>query len=210
MRTNGNLGRGAGLLCALLAAAVAAGLGVAGTIASDSAGGAGAHTPATVSAAGPSAHTPAMVSAATGGKAECRYRAFPDGAIVPDPACTPGALNPAAVADPRHTICTPGYAGRMRPPVSYTEPLKVTEMVEYDSPGPPSAYEEDHLVAIEDGGSSRDPRNLWPEYLYGPGGALEKDQAEDRVHELICAGRITVAQGARLLEGDWKRLLAGG
>lgn len=83
-------------------------------------------------------------------------------------------------------------------------------MVAYGSVGPPSAYEEDHLVAIEDGGSPRSRKNLWPEYLYGAGGALEKDKAEARVHDLICAGRLTVRQGAAALEGDWKRAVAGG
>jgi hypothetical protein len=82
-------------------------------------------------------------------------------------------------------------------------------MVRYASVGPPSSYEEDHLVALEDGGSPRDPNNLWAEYLYGGGGALRKDKVEHHLHELICAGKITVVAAAHLLETDWKRPLSG-
>ncbi len=46
---------------------------------------------------------------------------------------------------------------------SVTEPLKRLGMAAYNDPGPISGYEEDHLVAIEAGGSPSDPRNLWPE-----------------------------------------------
>lgn len=140
----------------------------------------------------------------------CHYQAYSDGAIVPDPSCTPGALNPAAVANPRGTICVPGYSERIRPPESYTEPLKIKDMVRYASAGPPSSYEEDHLVALEDGGSPRNPTNLWPEYLYGAGGALQKDKVENTIHALICAGKISVMRGASLLEGDWKHLPPNG
>jgi hypothetical protein len=145
-----------------------------------------------------------------GVQVRCRYRAYPDHAVVPDPACTPGALDAAAVADPGRTMCAAGWSRRARPSESYTEPLKIRGMVAYGSVGPPSAYEEDHLVAIEDGGSPRSRKNLWPEYLYGAGGAVEKDKAEARVHDLICAGRLSVRQGAAALEGDWKRAVAGG
>jgi hypothetical protein len=153
--------------------------------------------------AGSSAANRTTLSTTAGVQARCHYEAYPDAAVVPDPSCTPGALNPAAVANPRGTICRAGYSERIRPPESYTEPRKIKDMIRYASVGPPSAYEEDHLVAIEDGGSPRDPRNLWPEYLYGNGGALVKDQAETRLHELICAGRITVTQATAVLEGDW-------
>jgi hypothetical protein len=144
------------------------------------------------------------LKSAPGVESQCHYQTYPDGTVVPDPSCTPGALNPAAVANPSQTICLRGYSERIRPPASYTEPLKITDMVQYASVGPPSSYEEDHLVAIEDGGNARDVKNLWPEYLYGPGGALQKDKVENQLHELICAGKLTVVEAARVLEGDWK------
>jgi hypothetical protein len=34
--------------------------------------------------------------------------------------------------------------------------------------------------------------------------------AENRVHKLICSGKITVSQGASLLEGDWMQMLGAG
>ena len=63
----------------------------------------------------------------------------------------------------------------IRPPTSYTNPLKLTHMQQYgDTVNDPSAacmlssknkvcYEEDHLISLENGGDPRDPRNLWPE-----------------------------------------------
>jgi hypothetical protein len=161
-------------------------------------------TSASASSSGPRT----VIPAPAGFQAQCRYETYPDGAIVPDPSCTPGAVNPAAVANPQGTICAAGFSNGIQPPYSYTEPLKVTDMVKYGSVGPPSVYQEDQLVAPEDGGSSRNPKNLWPEYLYGAGGALQKDKAEDRVHQLICSGKITVPQGASLLEADWMQVLS--
>ena len=116
--------------------------------------------------------------------------------------CTPGALNPAAVADPQTTICVPGYSEKMRPPESWSEPHKLASMREYGVTDSPSNYEYDHLVAIEDGGAPMNTDNLWPQPH--PQSSL-KDRIEDRLHAQICAGKLTIQQAAQDLEGDSNR-----
>lgn len=48
------------------------------------------------------------------------------------------------------------------------------------------------------------PRNLWPEPLQGEWNAHMKDRLENRVHELVCAHSITLAQGQAAFLGDWR------
>ena len=73
-------------------------------------------------------------------------------------------LNPAVTqATIRTTICTRGWTRTIRPPVSYTNALKPRQLAQYGLRGPPSAFQEDHLISLELGGNPTDPRNLWPE-----------------------------------------------
>src|SRR5262245_21264224 len=77
---------------------------------------------------------------------------------------TPGALNPDVTqANINETICMRGWTKTIRPPVDYTNALKLTQMRDYGLSGSPRDYQEDHLISLELGGDPRDPRNLWPE-----------------------------------------------
>jgi hypothetical protein len=58
---------------------------------------------------------------------------------------------------------TPGWTKTIRAPVSYTNALKIKQMVLYEETGSPSEYEEDHFIPLELGGAPRNPKNLWPE-----------------------------------------------
>jgi hypothetical protein len=132
----------------------------------------------------------------------CAYRK--DGAAaLPDPTCTPGALYGPSQANPASTVCVSGFTSKIRPPVSYTEPLKLKIMAAYGVGGQsPSLYELDHLVALEDGGAPADPRNLWPQPYASPG-AHEKDAEENLLKRQVCAGKITVAEAGLSLAGNW-------
>jgi hypothetical protein len=120
---------------------------------------------------------------------------------LPDPSCTPGAVNPAVTqATLDQTICVVGWTQTVRPPVSYTEPLKYQQMAAYGDAGPASAYEEDHLVPLELGGSPTDPRNLWPE----PGGSPNpKDAVETAAKRAVCSGAMTLAAAQQAIAADW-------
>ncbi|HYR62125.1 MAG TPA: hypothetical protein VET24_05760 [Actinomycetota bacterium] len=120
------------------------------------------------------------------------------------PASTPGATNPAVTQDSIHqSICVQGWTATVRPPASYTDRLKAQQMAALGLTGPASAYEEDHRVPLEAGGSPTSAMNLWPEPWDGPRGAHRKDAIENRVHAAICAGRMTLAQGQAVFQGDW-------
>ena len=120
---------------------------------------------------------------------------------LPDPVCTPGATNPSVTqATISSTICARGWTATVRPPPSYTGTLKRQQMVQYGFAGPPSAYEEDHLIPIGLGGSPTDPRNLWPQ----PGSSPNpKDRVEEGGVRAVCDRRITLAQAQRAIASDW-------
>jgi hypothetical protein len=119
----------------------------------------------------------------------------------PDPSCTPGATNPAVTqANIDQTICTSGWTETVRPPESYTEPLKYQQMAAYGFTGSAGNYEEDHLIPLELGGSPTSPQNLWPE----PGASPNpKDSVESAANHAVCAGRLTLAAAQRAMATDW-------
>lgn len=126
---------------------------------------------------------------------------------LPDPKCTPGALNPDVRQDTiRQTICKPGWTSTIRPPASYTDKLKIQQIKQYGySDTNPRDYEEDHDLPLEAGGNPTDPRNLWPEPHYGAPGktSFDKDRVENRVKEAICAGQVTLADAQHAMLTNW-------
>src|SRR5207248_6920325 len=82
---------------------------------------------------------------------------------LPDPHCTPGAISPAVTQrNLDSTICRRGYTKTVRPPVHITEDEKKESMSAYGDTAPPSDYEYDHLVPLQLGGATDDPRNRGP------------------------------------------------
>src|SRR5919198_708013 len=89
---------------------------------------------------------------------------------------TPGVLNPAVSQSAiGTTICRRGWTRTIRPPVSYTNDLKHKGLHAYRLRGPPSRYQEDHLISLELGGHPTDPPNPWPQpYPRGSAGGPPK------------------------------------
>ena len=115
--------------------------------------------------------------------------------IVADSVLTPGVLNAAVTqATIRSTICRRGWTRTVRPPTDYTNALKRKQMRVYHEHGPPSAFQEDHLISLELGGDPTDPRNLWPE-PYPRASAV--DQIENDLNDRVCAGSLTLAEAQR-------------
>jgi hypothetical protein len=129
---------------------------------------------------------------------------------LPDPACTPGAVDPrVSQANIASTICTSGYTRTVRPPVTFTDPLKLREMAAYGHQGePPAGYELDHLVSLELGGAPRDEANLWPEPWNGPLNAHNKDEVENYLHEQVCRGGMQLSAAQQQIAADWTQFLA--
>ena len=129
-----------------------------------------------------------------------------------DRGCTPGALDPAVTqATISSTICRPGgYTDSVRPPESYTEPLKYREMAAYGFGGQSAGnFELDHLIPLELGGAPADPRNLWPEPHGSKRGAYQKDTVENQLHDQACGGQTSLAQAQRD-SLDWIAQYRGG
>jgi hypothetical protein len=66
----------------------------------------------------------------------------------------------------------------------------------------PNAYEVDYLITPELGGSSS-IRNLWPQPYAAVWNAHVKDELEDRLHGLVCAGQVDLATAQREISRDW-------
>ena len=125
-----------------------------------------------------------------------------------DPACTPGVLNPAVRQSTiKRTICRTGWTSTIRPPTSYTDPLKLLELKAYGDGGQsPSGFELDHLISLELGGAPSDPRNLWPESHQN---SYKKDGLENSLRAQVCAGSITLAKAQRRIV-NWPKFTRGG
>ncbi|MFL5822389.1 MAG: hypothetical protein ACJ764_02995 [Solirubrobacteraceae bacterium] len=123
---------------------------------------------------------------------------------LPDHRCTPGAISPAVrQTNISATICRSGYTEGVRPSESITEREKQASLAAYGSPGALHDYEYDHLVPLELGGAPNDPRNLWPE----PGGVPNpKDELENRLREMVCAGQLRLAAAQRGIAANWVAL----
>jgi hypothetical protein len=136
---------------------------------------------------------------------------------LPDAACTPGARSADVTqATIGTTICRSGYTTRgirsdgrpVRPPASFTEPLKVTGIAAYGYTDVSVAqYEEDHLIPLEIGGDGWSPANLWPEPRYGSHNAADKDKVENQLHQLVCAGRVSLEAAQQAIARNWETAL---
>jgi hypothetical protein len=122
-------------------------------------------------------------------------------AVLADPVRTPGVLNPDVTQrNISETICVPGWTRTVRPPVEYTNALKLEQMRAYRELGSPSDYQEDHLISLELGGDPTDPRNLWPEPYPR---AAQVDRVENDLNAKVCSGALTLAD-AQLQETTLK------
>ncbi|MEU6894921.1 hypothetical protein ABZ934_24595 [Streptomyces sp. NPDC046557] len=131
---------------------------------------------------------------------------------LPDSSCQPGALNSAVTQSTIHsTICVSGYSSSIRPPVSYTNALKVQQIGQYGYSDTNTAdYEEDHLIPLSLGGNPRSPLNLWPEPRYSAGGstAVDKDTVEYKLYKAVCAGTVQLAPAQNAIATDWTTALS--
>jgi len=123
-------------------------------------------------------------------------------AVLPDSICTPGAVNADVTQDNLYqTICKSGYTKTIRPPVSYTNKLKVEQITEYGFTDTSlKDYEEDHLISLELGGDPNSVLNLWPEPHGSPN---EKDTVENYLNQQVCDGNIQLEQAQKEISGNW-------
>jgi hypothetical protein len=119
---------------------------------------------------------------------------------LPDPACTPGAIFVAATVS---ELCKPGYSRSVR---NVPESLKQSVYSEYGIEAhTPGSYEVDHLVSLELGGDNS-VANLWPEISPG---YHEKDGIENRLHDAVCAGAVSLRAAQHEIARDWRHTFVG-
>ena len=117
--------------------------------------------------------------------------------VYPNPALTQGAV----LTTDASTICTPGYASSVRD-VSTATKMQVYAEYGVSYPQPLGAYEVDHFIPLEIGGSN-DLTNLWPEPATPSPGFHQKDQFENFEHGQVCNGKISVAEAQSRMVSDW-------
>jgi hypothetical protein len=115
---------------------------------------------------------------------------------IPDDSLTPGATVLASSSQ----VCSGSPPNNRAVPASLQR--KVFE--EYGIPGAQSvAYEVDYLITPALGGAD-DIHNLWPQsYSHTVWNARVKDALEDRLHDLVCQGRLDLTTAQRDISADW-------
>ena len=150
------------------------------------------------------------------GAGSCRYRHAGHGEQLPDPRCTPGAVDAAVSATTlATTVCrTHGYTAAIRPPLAVTTAAKREVMAAYGVPWSQARrYELDHLIPLSAGGAS-DLRNLWPELnttkLYGASAFVhnDKDEVEAVTHDAICARKTSLHAVQVDVAANWTTAIA--
>jgi len=120
---------------------------------------------------------------------------MPDGKN-PDSACTPGAVMGISV----DVVCNTSTRGRR----AVTTQMKNQVYADYGVTSHPSgAFEIDHFIPLELGGSN-DIANLWPEAANPKPGFHEKDKVETALHDEVCkAHTMTLEEAQRVIATDW-------
>jgi hypothetical protein len=146
-------------------------------------------------------HWPTTTPVANPSGRYCSQTLFP----LPDPVCTPGATSDAVTQDNiQQTICSPLYTKKVRPPTSYTGPLKLQMMKDYGLADPPSDVSLDHLIPLEIGGAPQNPANLWPEKHDSLGsGSQSKDKVENDLHRAVCSGKVSLTAAQQAIAKNW-------
>jgi hypothetical protein len=117
-------------------------------------------------------------------------------AYLPDPSMSPGDVLDVTTAD----ICVSGYSSKVRN-VPQSEKDQVYQEYNILSHAP-GAYEVDHLISLELGGSNS-IKNLWPESYTGDWNAHIKDKLENKLHDLVCAGSVDLKTAQHEIATDW-------
>lgn len=117
--------------------------------------------------------------------------------IVPDRNVTYGAVDIDATVN---KICIPGYSSSVR---NVTTTTKNKVFAQYKVNPLKDYYEVDHLISLELGGSN-DIKNLWPQsYSTYPWNARLKDKLENRLHKLVCDGKLDLPTAQYEISTDW-------
>jgi hypothetical protein len=140
-------------------------------------------------AVSPNSNSPVIVS-------NKNNRTGPDG-IYPNLTLSPGDV----LTTDTSQVCTSGYSSSVRNvPLSEKKQVYAEYGVSY--PQPEGAYEVDHLISLELGGSN-DIKNLFLEAAEPRPGFHEKDKVENYLHSQVCSGKMTIQEAQKGIVDDW-------
>jgi len=131
------------------------------------------------------------------------------GKVLPDPTCTPGAVDPGVTqSNLPQTICRSGYSSSVRAPATETDKAKKISLTQYGEQSTKTT-EYDHLISLELGGTNA-TSNLWPEpnATAATGTTNPKDSVENKLHTAICSGTITLVEAQKAIAADWTTAMA--
>lgn len=128
-------------------------------------------------------------------------------AEVPDLSKTPGVSNPVLSVK---EICSTKW-GKDHRFVTAGMKAQVFSLYGLSGNNDPSCkplkngrhFEIDHLISRELGGAD-DAKNLWPQCYSGLWGASVKDKLENRLHQELCLGNLTLTEAQNMLVNDWR------
>jgi hypothetical protein len=130
-----------------------------------------------------------------------RSRGCKRGAL-PDRRCSPGAYYSKLT---RGVICSAAFHTSTIRNVPESE----KHQVELEYGMTPRSYgytiEIDHIVPLEVGGSN-EIANLYPEPGSGTAGYHFKDRLENRLHDLVCTGALTLRAAQHRIAANWEKL----
>lgn len=153
--------------------------------------------------------TAGLIFLATIGLSACAAAPYSESSGLPNIKLTPGLTNPAVTQETiRSTICIRGWTATVRPPATYTNTLKYNQLHSgYNLGGDLNMkhYEEDHIVPLEVGGNPSSPLNLFPQPRNIKLSAYLKDQLENRMHQLVCSGQLTLKVAQAVFLTNWEK-----
>jgi len=120
-----------------------------------------------------------------------------DSQAAPNRSLTPGATRPVTITE----ICSVPHEEVVE---DVSLPLRQMVLHEYGiSNARPGDYEIDYLIAPRLGGTE-DIRNLWPEpYRTHVWNAHVKDALEERLHQMVCSGKLDLLTAQHDIATDW-------
>jgi hypothetical protein len=124
---------------------------------------------------------------------------------LPDPRCSPGAYYNKLT---KKVICGPSFRTSLVRHVTDGEKHQVEQEYGLTAKSYGSTLEIDHIVSLELGGSN-DIANLYPEeaaFTDGSPGYHVKDTLENKLHDMVCAGQISLYSARRQIAADWETL----
>lgn len=194
--------------CARLAALLVLAAGVAPAVYAD-----GAANCDTFTKLDSKASSPLEGSAPAGPQSGCRTQ-LKNGYPVPDPQCTPGAINPTLTVD---VLRDPAFRTTCVRDNATSAGQKATTYGSYNiahpqhNQGVMQSCELDHLVSLELGGADT-LDNIWPQC--GPAGVVlreryfkQKDMVENYLASQVRQGLIKLKDAQDGIAGDWTQYL---